>query len=113
MIDFFYYKQPKQEGSAEEDYEALEMNVEHLSSHIDVLRGSRAQKKNQLNLLYNKYELMNSELQLFLLELEDNKNLDLSILPTQLFVNEKDKNNLIEDRKKLEEDLSRFTSINY
>lgn len=107
MIDFFYSKQPRFEGANEEDYETLEMEVEKLSSHIDDLRHSRAQRKNQLNLLYNKYELMSSELQLFLLELEDKKNLDLTILPTDLIVTEKEKLNLLEERKRLEEDLTR------
>jgi hypothetical protein len=107
MIDFFYHKQPKLEGSVEEDYEALEMSVEKLSSRIDDLRTSRAQKKNQVNLLYNKYELMNTELQLFLLELEDKKNLDLSLLPTNLIVPEKEKVALLEERRRLEEDLTK------
>lgn len=85
----------------------MEMSVEKLSSHIDDLRHTKAQKKNHLNLLYNKYELVTSELQLFLLELEDKKNLDLTILGTDLIVTEKEKANLLEERKRLEEDLTR------
>lgn len=107
MIDFFYSKQPRQDGAAEEDYEGLEMNVERHSSMIDQLRSTRAQKKNHLNLLYNKFELMASELQLFLIELEDRKNFDLSVLPTHLIVTDKDKHNILEERVRLEEDLTR------
>lgn len=105
MLDFFYSKQPQMEGAAEDDYEALEMEVEKLSSRIDDLRHSRVQKKNQLNLLYNKYELMASELQLFLLDQEDKGILDLSVLPTTLLVLEKERDNLLEERRRLEEDL--------
>jgi hypothetical protein len=107
MIDFFYSKQPRFEGANNEDYEALEMSVEKLSSKIDDLRHSRAQRKNQLNLLYNKFELMSSELQLFQLEIEDRKNFDLTILPTDLIVPEKERLALLEERKRLEEDLTR------
>jgi len=107
IIDFFYKKQPEMSGASAEDYEALEMVVEKLSSQIDDLRANKEQKKAHLNLEFNKYELMKSELEMFFLEQEDRKNLDYSVLNTTLYTTEAEKASLLEERRRLEEDLTR------
>lgn len=94
-------------NSCAEDYEALEMIVEKLSSQIDDLRLSKEQKKVHLNLEFNKYELIKSELEMFMLEQEDKKNLDFSVLATTLYVKETEKVSLLDERRRLEDDLTR------
>lgn len=98
---------PESPDACPEDYEALEMVVEKLSSEIDDLRVKKHQKKAQLNLQFNKYELMKAELEMFLLEQEDKKNLDFSVLPTTLYTKESEKVSLLEERRRLEEDLTK------
>jgi len=106
MIEYFHKKKNGGEGSLSSDYESIEMSAEKLSSLIDELRSTNSTKKEKLNLLANKYELLKSEHELFLMELEDkSKKIQPAGGDTFLIVPKVVKENILAERQRLEDDM--------
>lgn len=96
------------EGAAETDFQVIEMQAEKLSADIEQRRTKNNRKKEQLNVLANKYELLKTELEMIDVEVAAQISAveEYRVKPL-LIVEQKTFDKILEDRQRLEDEMTR------
>lgn len=100
-------KQQSAEPICSPEYTKLESDIERITERITRLREEEAKRKYHLNLLANKYEMIKAEIDLIELEKKRAEKKEATTLPTLLVAKYQDRDMVLAERKKLEEEVLR------